>query len=320
MPREQPCLLLVDAVDPDSAEFADLFQLYNYRVLTTPDAAGALGIIQSTDIDGLIVSLEVAGGGFEVSQILLAASGNPGLPLAFVTQSPTDEALLMEAQFYGGLFVIAKPYRHSELLAQVSSMVRIKMLQDELQDRMCELDRLASFDCLTGIYNRRMFFQRLGEELARSRRGGLQLGILYADIDYFKQVNDTYGHHVGDAVLQQVTAAMRLGLRISDVLGRIGGEEFAVILPSTGTDATQMIAERLRQQVQKQPCSYGSWQVPVTISVGAVAVMDTRDWSEDKLINMADAALYQAKHLGRNRCVFQDLHNVTPQPAGAPAG
>jgi two-component system, cell cycle response regulator len=315
MPRQRPRVLLADASEQDSLDFTELLQLYNYEVLHAHTATAALELAQQDDFDAAVISLDLPDGGFTLSQQVQAIEGNSDLPIAFVTTSDVDEALLMEVQFYRGMFLHHKPYNNCALLAQISSLVRIKMLQDELKARMAELDRLASFDTLTGLYNRRLFLLRLEEELSRASRRILPLCLLYIDIDHFKEVNDRYGHAAGDAVLQQLTEVMSRGLRKSDVLGRIGGEEFSILLPETTGQGGHLISERLRQRVAETVCHYEELQLNVTISIGTLWVPNAAAYDVDLLMRLADDALYTAKTAGRNRVEYATTEGLqAPAP------
>jgi diguanylate cyclase (GGDEF)-like protein len=158
-------------------------------------------------------------------------------------------------------------------------------------------ERLASIDDLTGAYNRRRFFELCDAEVRRARRYGHPMSVLLLDVDHFKSVNDSLGHAVGDVVLKSVTGKCRESIRQNDVLARIGGDEFAILLPETGIDAGERLADRIRTAVEAS----GS----VTVSIG-LAELGTRDIDADRLMGMADAALYGAKFNGRNRVVRAD--------------
>ena len=158
--------------------------------------------------------------------------------------------------------------------------------------------QLAYVDGVTGIFNRRYFELRVGEEIARSSRHGLGFSLIMVDIDHFKQLNDEFGHLLGDEVLRQVSGILGQQLRKSDVISRYGGEEFAIITPETAAESAQAVAEKLRQIVE-------SWHFPgvarrVTISAG-VAEFPTQGSTRDELVKSADDALYLAKQSGRNR-------------------
>jgi diguanylate cyclase (GGDEF)-like protein len=158
----------------------------------------------------------------------------------------------------------------------------------------------ASTDALTGVSNRRYFMAQAEQELRRSRRFARELSVMMIDLDHFKKVNDQHGHAAGDAVLQSAVKRALESLRQSDQLGRIGGEEFAVILPETGLAAATDAAERLRKHINERPFIGERHAIPCTVSVG-VAQMNAHDGSIDDLFHRADKALYRAKHGGRNR-------------------
>ncbi|MCG5517161.1 sensor domain-containing diguanylate cyclase [Ectothiorhodospira sp. 9100] len=164
-----------------------------------------------------------------------------------------------------------------------------------------ELREMATTDYLTGLANRRHFLGRVTEELARLKRdGGQQAVVMLLDLDYFKTVNDTYGHSAGDAVIRRFAQLMRDCLRKMDVPGRVGGEEFSVLLPDTDIDAALHLAQRLRTIVAEAPVQFNHQQIPVTVSIGLTLLTRT-DASPDAALHRADLALYRAKDGGRNR-------------------
>ena len=164
-----------------------------------------------------------------------------------------------------------------------------------------ELQRQAHTDYLTGVSNRRYFMEQAEHELERAERYGHALSIFMIDIDHFKKINDRYGHKVGDSVIMKLTAVCQEALRSVDILGRIGGEEFAILLPETaGKEATE-IAERLRISIENAKVSLDEGlPIRFTISIG-VASFVSRDENIDELLSLADRALYEAKNSGRNK-------------------
>jgi eukaryotic-like serine/threonine-protein kinase len=165
-----------------------------------------------------------------------------------------------------------------------------------------QVKQLATTDELTGIFNRHQFFVLAHRELAVAHRSGLRLAAAMIDIDHFKKVNDTYGHHVGDQVIQTVARRFTETIRNTDILGRYGGEEFALILPDVGDDAVA-VAERLRTAIADSPIDTDSGPIPITISVG-VAHLSDADGNAETLLVAADKGLYTAKKSGRNRVVL----------------
>lgn len=170
----------------------------------------------------------------------------------------------------------------------------------ERKTRERELHRLATTDLLTGLPNRRYFLERVEQELARLRRFGTPAALLMMDIDHFKQVNDLYGHPTGDAVLRHFAEVASGNLRRIDLLGRLGGEEFAALLPGTDADGARLLAERLRLKIAGAPCVAGKKRVKVTVSIG-ITLLHAGDTGSDRPLARADAALYRAKRAGRNR-------------------
>lgn len=179
-----------------------------------------------------------------------------------------------------------------------------------------ELSKLAHTDGLTGALNRRRLFEMGEVEFRRARRYGRDLTVLVLDIDRFKSINDRAGHPFGDRVIQAVADCCTGQIRREDALGRIGGEEFAILLPETGVEAGRMLAERLRGAIERQLAQLGAEAgVTVTCSIGGVSL--TRAHSEfSDLMAQSDSALYDAKHAGRNQVRFfpEAVHSV-PMPA-----
>jgi diguanylate cyclase (GGDEF)-like protein len=164
-----------------------------------------------------------------------------------------------------------------------------------------EMERLAHTDFLTGLRNRRYFMQRLAEETERVKRGNQPMSVLLLDMDTFKNVNDTHGHDVGDRVLQVIASVTQEVKRISDVAARIGGEEFAMLLPDTDREGAIKLAQRLRATISEQMIADARGQpIRVTASIG-VATMSHSDHGIDHILTHADRALYRAKDAGRNR-------------------
>jgi diguanylate cyclase (GGDEF)-like protein/PAS domain S-box-containing protein len=175
-----------------------------------------------------------------------------------------------------------------------------------------KLRELAITDSLTGVYNRRYFFQLAETELERSYRYDRDLSIILLDIDYFKQINDTFGHLIGDQVLEALSVRCRRSLRVFDSIGRFGGEEFIILLPETNLTDAAVIAERLREQVENIMVVTPKGNASTTISLGVAAFEPGQPLSLDKLLAAADQALYIAKDGGRNRVQLQIQQEPLP--------
>lgn len=171
---------------------------------------------------------------------------------------------------------------------------------DRLRQAHDQLAQLANTDVLTGVSSRRAFLAGLEAELARARRHNQSLSLLMLDIDHFKRVNDVHGHPIGDAVLKQFTATCAGMLRAHDLFGRLGGEEFAIVLPHTDAEGARCVAEKIRTAVAQTPMPTAAGDITVTVSIG-LAQMEGLPGEVDQLMARADQALYEAKRGGRNQ-------------------
>jgi diguanylate cyclase (GGDEF)-like protein/PAS domain S-box-containing protein len=197
-------------------------------------------------------------------------------------------------EFTAEIAAIAVDYAgQPAILVALNDVSQRKQLESELFHQ-------ASTDPLTGIANRRYFLNQAEQEMRRSRRFARDLSVMMLDIDHFKPINDQHGHAVGDAVLQAMVKRSLESLRQSDYMGRMGGEEFAVIMPETDLTAAKEAAERLRAHLAEQPLVAERLAIPCTVSIG-VAQLHGTDGAVDDLLKRADKVLYAAKANGRNR-------------------
>ncbi len=224
--------------------------------------------------------------------------------------------------------------RDDLLDANVNLEARVESRTRELNDAMGKLEVLASTDPLTGLANRRVFMTRLEENLSIWKRRDTPMSILLLDIDKFKLLNDTYGHQAGDAVLASLSKLLQRSLRDIDLPARLGGEEFAVLLPGEEKEGAMILAERLRASLEQDAVAFGGKHLNYTSSFGVislptqaaiakmdaeiardVALLKSRENSDlaDILYSLADEALYRAKETGRNRCTFADLSHLSVQ-------
>jgi diguanylate cyclase (GGDEF)-like protein len=186
---------------------------------------------------------------------------------------------------------VERPQEMALVFRDITELTKIKQ----------EMERIAHTDFLTGLRNRRFFMQRLAEETERVKRGNQPMSVLLLDMDSFKEINDTHGHDIGDRVLQVIASVTQEVKRISDVAARIGGEEFAMLLPDTDREGAIKLAQRLRATISEQMIADARGQpIRVTASIG-VATMSHHDRGIDHILTHADRALYRAKDGGRNR-------------------
>lgn len=197
---------------------------------------------------------------------------------------------------------LTKPFDPEELKARLRTGLRILNLEDRLIEAREQMRFQATHDGLTALWNRGMIIDLLGRELARSVREHFSTAILMCDLDHFKNVNDTYGHLVGDDVLRETAKRLLASVRSYDFVGRYGGEEFLVVLNNCNPSHALVRAEEIRKAIAQRPVPSSSGPIPVTMSLGLL--MNQEWWRRpvEELLHEADAALYAAKAAGRN-CV-----------------
>jgi len=236
-----------------------------------------------------------------------------------------DQEAKVEGLELGADDYITKPFQYPELLARIRAGKRIVELQKELIEANKRLELLSITDGLTRLYNHRYFQDELLRAFEESVRYERPLSLAIIDIDFFKKVNDTYGHAVGDEVLKSVSSIFRESVRATDLVARYGGEEFAVMMPETELDDAMTFAEKIRSLVEATIAETQAGPLQVTVSIGVSSAPRTKARSAKELVIHADKALYRAKKNGRNRVEAEkrrDVNRVTRAdfdnvPAGA---
>jgi diguanylate cyclase (GGDEF)-like protein len=196
---------------------------------------------------------------------------------------------------------ITKPFQYPELLARIRAGKRIVDLQKELVETNRRLELLSVTDGLTKLHNHRYFQDELARAFEESQRYARPLSLAMIDIDFFKKVNDTYGHAVGDDVLKCAARLFAESVRSTDLVARYGGEEFAVMMPETSLDDGCVFAEKIRSLIEATALDTQAGPVPATVSIGVASVPHSRIHTAKELIVAADKALYRAKRAGRNQ-------------------
>jgi two-component system cell cycle response regulator len=217
---------------------------------------------------------------------------------------PDDHQRLLRALDIGVNDYLIRPIDKQELLARVNTQIRRWRYAEQLRLSVQTSLEMAVTDALTGLYNRRYMDTQLGQMAAHSVNRGKPLTVLAIDVDFFKPVNDTYGHDAGDRVLQELAARMRANVRNIDMVCRTGGEEFLAVLPATDLRVAEKIAERMRKAISSKPFNAGA-AAPINISVSiGIAALEGAAGNIEELLKRADQALYRAKRDGRNRVVL----------------
>jgi diguanylate cyclase (GGDEF)-like protein len=268
-----------------------------YQVIGAADGDEALALVREHDPDLVLVDVTMPGrDGYEVCAAMQAERRTPP-PVIFLTAHGQTDARVAGLDA-GAVDYIVKPFANEELVARVRAALRTKAVHDGLAET-------AARDGLTGVFNRRELDARAEQAVALASRHGRRIACLLLDIDHFKQINDTHGHAAGDAVLREVARRIVRASRLSDIVGRYGGEEFVVVLPETDARGAVAAADKLRSELAGSPIAAGETSITVRASVGAA------EWSEAMgapadLYAAADRALYRAKELGRDRTELHD--------------
>lgn len=295
-------VLIADDSSISRRILADKLRAWGFDVHLASDGTEAWAALGEATLPNIaILDWEMPGfTGPELCRKVREAGREPYVYLILLTANERQEALV-EGLAAGADDFVRKPFDDQELEVRLRAGQRISDLQRQLIAARELLRAQATRDPLTGLLNHGAILDVLKQEMARSRRESTPVATLLVDLDRFKTVNDTYGHLVGDAVLCTAARRIRDGLRPYDAVGRYGGEEFLVIMPTCDRDAAHRRAEEIRAAIAAGPVVEGSLSVAVTGSIG-VAVTSPQDLHDPAgVIGRADRALYRAKDAGRNR-------------------
>ena len=276
-----------------------------YFAVAERDPVAALTRLAEESFDLVLVSLSLAAAdGLRLCSQLRSLESTRHLPIIIMVE-PGDDARLMRGLDMGVNDYLMRPIERHELMARVKTQTKRKRHSDFLRNRLEESVEQSITDSLTGLHNRRYLEGHLKTLVAQSVSSGRSLSVLIADIDHFKSVNDTHGHDGGDAVLREFSQRLRRNTRGIDLAGRLGGEEFLIIMPDTDIARAYQVGERLRACIAAADFEIGSQQrLRVTTSCGIATIEHASDTPET-LFKRADQALYTAKRSGRNRVVSQ---------------
>lgn len=239
--------------------------------------------------------------GIDVVRSLRKKHGNT-LTYIIMLTTKTEKEEVIEGLEAGADDYIRKPFDADELWARIRVGLRTAQLQKDLVEIQKVLEYEAIHDPLTGCLNRKGILERLNEELERSERTGETFCVAMCDLDYFKKINDTYGHQAGDDVLKGFVQIVRSQLRPYDQIGRLGGEEFLVVVPEITDSYAKSMLERINKTVQDKQIVTGAGEIKITVSIGGIIVNEKTNI--DNIIKQVDEALYTAKEKGRNQVCF----------------
>ncbi|HEX8611523.1 MAG TPA: diguanylate cyclase [Telluria sp.] len=288
--------VLVADDDPISVLYLqDVLSEWGYEVVVASDGVSAEAILRQADgpllavLDWMMPGLD----GIDVCHNIRQAGLERYVYMIMLT-SRTETEFIVQAMNAGADDYIAKPFNAEEMRVRVRAGRRIVDLEQELR-------RQATRDALTGIFNRGAILDLLQKEIARQARTSDFLSLIFADLDHFKLINDTYGHLAGDDVLREATRRMQAMLRPYDCLGRYGGEELLAVLPDCDREGALAVAERMRGAMAGAVVQTAYGDIAVTVSIGVASVNVAQAVEMTDLLHRADNALYSAKSGGRNR-------------------
>jgi len=291
---------------------------WGYQVVVACDGNEAWAILESEDAPEIAILDWVMPGltGPEVCRRVRANAKEKDIyTYILLLTSKSQREDLIEGMESGADDYLTKPFDQHELKVRLRPGTRIIELQHELIAAREALREQATRDFLTHIWNRSSILDILQREMARSGREKRPVGLVLADLDHFKAINDTYGHFAGDAVLREFVRRMTSSMRPYDAIGRYGGEEFLFVLPGCDEACTVGQAERMRAALADEPMSFNEESRLITCSFGATSWTPEAGGTEEDLIRMADDALYRAKRQGRNQVVQVPFARDTPQAA-----
>jgi len=298
-------ILIVDDLPIEANRLQEILAGEQYDVKLLSDPSQLLQMTQDEVFDLIAISLTLSGeDGLRLCSQIRSSERTRQTPVLLVDDN-ADIRKTAKALDLGGNDYLLRPYDKAELKARVRTLLKRKRYQDKLRNNYETSLSMALVDALTGLFNRRYFDAHFDKILEKSHRENYKpVGVLSVDVDKFKSINDTYGHPVGDEVLVELAKRLMNSMRPSDMVARLGGEEFVVVLPESRPEQVRMIAERLRQTIAEKPFMIkgGTQELPVTASIGATVTLPEPETAGD-IFKRADEALYQAKQTGRNKVV-----------------
>jgi two-component system cell cycle response regulator len=302
-------ILLVDDEPTQRLIMARLLKRAGYEVDTASNGREALAKLEAGDFQLMITDWEMPEmDGVSLCSAVRSLENKAYVYTILLTARDAIEHVVAGLQA-GADDYLTKPVVEPELIARLNTGKRIVTLERSLRAANEENRRLSITDPLTGAFNRRYLMEQLPRELDRGSRYGRQLAVIMCDVDHFKKINDSYGHHIGDEVLKWFVAKLTATLRTTDWVARYGGEEFVVVLPETNVVNGTVVAEHLRSQVAAEPFMSGSISFPVTASFGVsgwASVVPTGA-TLDALMMRCDSGVYASKANGRNRVTTEAL-------------
>jgi diguanylate cyclase (GGDEF)-like protein len=310
-------ILIAEDSGPSRLVLERSLAMWGYDVVSCKDGLGAWEELQKENAPKLAILDWMMPGlsGPEICRMLRQKAPDTYTYILLLTSKSQKEDLV-EGMEAGADDYLTKPFDTHELRARLRAGIRILNLQAELLAAKEEIRQQAMRDSLTGLWNRRSIMEILMRELVRGFRERSPVAVIMMDLDHFKQVNDKYGHIVGDRVLQEASQRLLSSVRPYDGVGRYGGEEFLMVLPGCDESSVFHRAESMRLAISEMPVKSGELSLSVTASFGATVCPTGCNIDSLPLIHLADEALYDAKRSGRNRVCLRDARRPAADVQG----
>jgi len=304
--QEKASILIIDD-NPDNLEmFSRHLNQTGYITRLANNAEKGLKILPAEKIDCVLLNYQlVKASGIELVKKIKSENGLEFIPAVILTCLDKEEDILAGLESGADDYITASSGPEM-ILTRVKAILRTKYLSDslvQLNKAASELKDISVRDSLTGLYNRKYLLESLDMEISRAKRCKYNICCLMLDIDYYKLVNDNYGHAFGDFVLKEFGACIRACFRESDVLARYGGDEFIVLMVDTDYATVYNVAERFRRYIERYDFRDKETAVKITVSIGISSLLEDGDLNKDKFLYFADTACYEAKARGRNNSV-----------------
>ncbi|MDB5478765.1 MAG: diguanylate cyclase domain protein [Alphaproteobacteria bacterium] len=301
-------ILLVESNAMEAQRLVESLQRDRHKVTVVSNGVRAMEMAEQIHFDVILVNLNLDGeDGLRLCSHLRLDGITKSVPIIMLAEDQDMVRVATGLEFNGAHDYLLRPIDRNELRARVKTQVRRRRFQKKLRSNYEASISLALTDSLTGLFNRRYLMAHLKKMMDDASVGMKPLCVLMFDIDHFKNVNDTYGHGVGDEVLREFAGRLSKQIRSFDMLARLGGEEFIAVLPNIGRHTAFDVAYRLRKVISDMPFNIaGKGQIAVTCSIGGVILEDTMK-DVETAIDRADKALYEAKDSGRNCVYFEGL-------------
>lgn len=298
-------IVYVESHKQNCKRFKEILTSEGYKVKTFLNASDAIDHLKVNFADIIVSEITIPKiSGIEFCSLL---KQSPIMNYFIFLTHRTDIRTKSIAFSAGADDYICKPFIGKELIARIQVAERHIKAIKKLKANNDRLEKLVLTDSLTNLSNKRFFDEQLSKEMNRVERYQSNLSLVIIDIDYFKKINDTYGHLIGDKILKRVGNILLASTRESDIVCRVGGEEFVIILPETSSENAFAVAEKVRKVFEKTTFIFSNIKINVTISLGISIMTPDQDLEPAEFIDMADKALYIAKNEGRNKTIIYDV-------------